>query len=187
LHPSTIDALRQYLQVRDRLAPAAANATAAVFVSTAGTRLISRNVRKTFHRLVQAAGLSPRPGAVPAAHARPAPQLRGPLHARRLRRWPGRADPADAHLDLPWPRSTGQYLPVPLGVPRVDGCRRATSGSAPGRSATSALTPTLQAFFTERLIRQRQASPHTIAAYRDTMRLLLAYVAGRKRHRTVEA
>jgi integrase/recombinase XerD len=39
----------------------------------------------------------------------------------------------------------------------------------------SALAPTLQAFFTERLQRQRQASPHTIAAYRDTFRLLLAF------------
>jgi site-specific recombinase XerD len=39
----------------------------------------------------------------------------------------------------------------------------------------TALAPTLQAFFTERLIRQRQASPHTIAAYRDTLRLLLCY------------
>ena len=27
------------------------------------------------------------------------------------------------------------------------------------------LAPTLQAFFTDRLTRQRQASPHTIAAY----------------------
>jgi site-specific recombinase XerD len=41
----------------------------------------------------------------------------------------------------------------------------------------SALAPTLQAFFTDRLIRQRQASPHTIVAYRDTFRLLLGYVA----------
>lgn len=41
----------------------------------------------------------------------------------------------------------------------------------------SALAPTLQAFFTERLVRQRQASPHTIVAYRDTFRLLLGYVA----------
>ena len=32
----------------------------------------------------------------------------------------------------------------------------------------TALAPTLQAFFTDRLIRQRHASPHTIAAYRDT-------------------
>ncbi len=37
------------------------------------------------------------------------------------------------------------------------------------------LAPTLQAFFTDRLTRQRNASPHTIAAYRDTLRLLLAF------------
>jgi len=42
----------------------------------------------------------------------------------------------------------------------------------------SALAPTLQAFFSDRLIRQRHASPHTIAAYRDTLRLLLTYAAG---------
>ncbi len=41
----------------------------------------------------------------------------------------------------------------------------------------SALAPTLQAFFTERLIRQRNVSAHTIAAYRDTLRLLLGYTA----------
>ena len=41
----------------------------------------------------------------------------------------------------------------------------------------TALAPTLQAFFTDRLIRQRQASPHTIAAYRDTWRLLLGYAS----------
>jgi integrase/recombinase XerD len=39
----------------------------------------------------------------------------------------------------------------------------------------STLAPTLQAFFTDRLTRERHASPHTIAAYRDTMRLLLAF------------
>ena len=33
----------------------------------------------------------------------------------------------------------------------------------------------LEAFFTERLMRQMQASPHTIASYRDTFRLLLAF------------
>jgi integrase/recombinase XerD len=39
----------------------------------------------------------------------------------------------------------------------------------------SMLAPTMQAFFTDRLTRQRNASPHTIAAYRDTLRLLLAF------------
>ena len=33
----------------------------------------------------------------------------------------------------------------------------------------------LQAFFTDRLLRQRQASPHTIAGYRDCFRLLLQF------------
>lgn len=38
------------------------------------------------------------------------------------------------------------------------------------------IAPTLQAFFTDRLAQQRQASPRTIAAYRDTLRLLLTFV-----------
>jgi integrase/recombinase XerD len=44
----------------------------------------------------------------------------------------------------------------------------------------SALAPTLQAFFTDRLVRQRQASPHTVAAYRDAMRLLVHFAAMRQ-------
>ncbi|HVE73969.1 MAG TPA: tyrosine-type recombinase/integrase [Mycobacteriales bacterium] len=43
----------------------------------------------------------------------------------------------------------------------------------------TALAPTLQSFFTHYLISQRGASRHTIAAYRDTLRLLLAYVQER--------
>ena len=35
------------------------------------------------------------------------------------------------------------------------------------------LAPTLQAWFTDRLMTQKNASPRTIAAYRDTFRLLL--------------
>ena len=43
----------------------------------------------------------------------------------------------------------------------------------------TALAPALQAFFTDRLIRQRRASPATIAAYRDAWRLLLNFAASR--------
>ena len=39
----------------------------------------------------------------------------------------------------------------------------------------TALAPTLEAFFTSRLINEQGASPHTIAAYRDTFRLLLSF------------
>jgi site-specific recombinase XerD len=38
------------------------------------------------------------------------------------------------------------------------------------------IAPTLQAFFTDRLIRQLHASPRTIASYRDTLSLLLRFV-----------
>jgi integrase/recombinase XerD len=37
------------------------------------------------------------------------------------------------------------------------------------------LAPILEAFFTDRLLTQRQASPHTVAAYRDAFTLLLGY------------
>jgi site-specific recombinase XerD len=43
----------------------------------------------------------------------------------------------------------------------------------------SALAPALQAYFVDRLIGQRSASANTIAAYRDTFRLLLAFATQR--------
>jgi integrase/recombinase XerD len=43
----------------------------------------------------------------------------------------------------------------------------------------SALAPALEAYFTERLIGQRQASPNTISAYRHTFRLLLRFATER--------
>jgi integrase/recombinase XerD len=49
-------------------------------------------------------------------------------------------------------------------------------------SAARTFSGLLEAFFTDRLIRQRQASPHTLASYRDTFCLLLAY-AQRQMHK----
>lgn len=50
----------------------------------------------------------------------------------------------------------------------------------------SALAPTLQAFFTDRLMRQRQASSHTLSSYRDTMKLLLRFAAERRKVQPVQ-
>lgn len=47
----------------------------------------------------------------------------------------------------------------------------------------TALAPTLQAFFTDRLIKQKNASTHTIAAYRDTWRMLLRYACDQRHTR----
>ncbi len=41
------------------------------------------------------------------------------------------------------------------------------------------LSALLQSFFTDRLLQQRQASPHTIAGYRDCFRLLLHFAKER--------
>lgn len=61
LHATTVDALRRYQRVRDRLAPV--TDTPALLVSMAGTRLIYCNVHHAFHRLVGLAGLAPRSGS----------------------------------------------------------------------------------------------------------------------------
>jgi integrase/recombinase XerD len=67
VHPSTVDALHQYLRRGDR--PRSAVRMAALFVSTAGTRLIYSNVQWTFHRLVRRAGLTSRSvGCRPRIH-----------------------------------------------------------------------------------------------------------------------
>ena len=46
-------------------------------------------------------------------------------------------------------------------------------------TATSTLAPLLERFFTQRLMQQRQASPHTISSYRDTFRLFLTFTQQR--------
>jgi integrase/recombinase XerD len=43
----------------------------------------------------------------------------------------------------------------------------------------TALAPTLEAFFTDRLANQKRASAHTVGAYRDTFRLLLGFAQDR--------
>jgi site-specific recombinase XerD len=43
----------------------------------------------------------------------------------------------------------------------------------------TSLSPLLEAFFSDRLQRQRRASSHTVAAYRDAFRLLLGFAENR--------
>jgi len=46
---------------------------------------------------------------------------------------------------------------------------------------STTLAPLLQRFFTQRLMQQRQASPHTISSYRDSFRQFLKFVQQRLR------
>ncbi|MGH3837002.1 MAG: tyrosine-type recombinase/integrase [Pseudonocardiaceae bacterium] len=54
------------------------------------------------------------------------------------------------------------------------------------RSDTSDLAPLLQNFFTDKLMRQRQASPNTIASYRDAFTLLLGFASARTRRQPAQ-
>jgi len=45
--------------------------------------------------------------------------------------------------------------------------------------AAKSFAALLEGFFCDRLARQRRASPHTIASYRDTFKLLLRFAAER--------
>ncbi len=57
LHASAVDALRRYLERRNRLRPAPS--TSALFVSTTGKRLIYNNFHCAFYKLVRRLGLEP--------------------------------------------------------------------------------------------------------------------------------
>lgn len=47
------------------------------------------------------------------------------------------------------------------------------------KTTATSLAPLLERFFTQRLMQQRQASPHTISSYRDSFRLLLKFAQQR--------
>jgi integrase/recombinase XerD len=67
LHPTTVQALAGYLRLRHRLHPRAGSP--ALFISTAGTRLLHSNIGLTFARLTQQVGLTDRSaGCRPRIH-----------------------------------------------------------------------------------------------------------------------
>lgn len=120
LHPSTVEALQRYVQVRDRLCPKPRSGS--FFLSTAGSTLTYSRVRSTFQRLAQQAGLRPRTGRCrPRIH-----DLRHSLACKILIGWYRAGVDVQAQLPLlsTWmghvkPESTYWYLsavPELLGV-----------------------------------------------------------------------
>ena len=175
---TTTGALRDYLHLRDQLKPLPA--AAALLIGTRGDRLSRGCAEWTFRLLRDRVGLQSRPGCGP-------PRLHDLRHTFAVRTmldsYRTDGDPAamaaalSTYLGHADPGATYWYLSAAPGAARA---RRHPARRPPhGGSLMSALAPTLQAFFTERLIAQRHASPHTIASYRDTMRLLLAFAQQR--------
>lgn len=54
-------------------------------------------------------------------------------------------------------------------------------------TTSARLAPLLERFFTQRLMQERQVSPHTIGSYRDTFRLLLKFIHQRLHKPAVRA
>jgi hypothetical protein len=93
-----------------------------------------------------------------------------------------------ANLDyLPGSRACGRHRLVHHGEPRTSQVGDPAFGTSEKKAVRMKNLPTfaglLQSFFTERLMGHRNASPQTIASYRDTFRLLLALVQDRQHGR----
>ena len=81
-----------------------------------------------------------------------------------------------AYLGHARPSSTYWYLQA---VPELLALAAKRLEPSTGVRPMSTLAPTLEAFFTQRLATERDASAHTVAAYRDTWRLLLQFAQDR--------
>src|SRR5665213_3956685 len=85
-------------------------------------------------------------------------------------------------VHVPRTRQCGLDLLVPIGSPGADDSGDAALGTTLGEVAMSvpgSLAPLIERFFTQRLMTQRQVSPHTIASYRDTFRLFFQFARQR--------
>src|ERR1700686_4810731 len=79
-------------------------------------------------------------------------------------------------VHLPWSCTRLRYAVVFGGLSRAHARGDATAAGAVGGSAMNtpiSLAALLERFFTQRLMQQRQASPHTISSYRDTFHQFL--------------
>jgi integrase/recombinase XerD len=93
IHPSTLQALQDYVSVRNRLCPIRRSST--FLVSRAGTRLLEQNVWFTFARLRKRAGLAQPHRRPPRIH-----DLRHTFAVRTLTAWYRQG--IDVERRLPW-------------------------------------------------------------------------------------
>jgi len=110
VHRSTISALHEYVQVRDRLCPH--RRTPSFFISRVGTRVIHQNFHHVFLRLIRLSGIGNGPRRRPRLH-----DLRHTFAVKTLRDWYRTG--VDVEQRLPWlstylghvnPTSTYWYL-----------------------------------------------------------------------------
>ena len=176
VHESTRQSLGNYAAQRDRLCPT--SRSPGFFLSEHGARISEWALRWTFVKLSRQVGLrGPSDSAVPVCMT-----CAIDLQSRTLLRWYRVGIDVERHLprldDLPRACARERHLLVPHGHPGADAtcCPPTRSRRKEAADMKTADFPRLlAAFFTDRLMQQLQASPHTIASYRDTFRLLVRH------------
>ena len=183
VHPTTAAMLAAYAARRDHLCP---ETICPSFFLT--THRPSGAAKRDAAHLRENAGTGRNPDtarAAPAQNPRSAAHVRGyqfdPLVPGRRRRCDAHLPVLSTYLGHASPEATYWYLQaapqlLALAAQRLEDTQpRAPRPAhhARGDGIMTALPPLLQAFFTERLMTQYGASPHTIASYRDTFKLLL--------------
>ena len=184
VHESTRQALADYASQRDRVVHRPA--TPAFFLYERGVRVRVPVAEHYFAKVSREIGLRP---ATTGGRRGRGPRLHD-LRASLCRPYPGRlvsggdrCREGDAETDhLSGTHACVRDVLVHRGRPGTAGAGGAEAGKPGGVQAmkpSTNLSGLVQAFFTDRLLRQRKASPHTVAGYRDTFRLLLRFAAQR--------
>ena len=152
-----------------------------LFVSSRGNRLDSGDIHRTFYALSRQIGLrGPSDSHGPRLH-----DLRHRFATIHCSLVPRLARIAERRLPILSAYLGHVHVATRIGTQRVAGAD--ARGDAPARTplggtamtTTTSSPPLLERFFTQRLMQQRQASPHTISSYRDTFRLFLRFVEQR--------
>ena len=155
LHPSAVDALERYDHTRQQLLPDPS--TDGFFVSLRGTRVIYECVWPVHRRLCEHAGVGAGSSVRPRIH-----DHRHSFAVNTLLAWyqqgidvPSRISWLSTYLGHREPRYTYHYLSAAPGL--LAHAARLLDNAA--GALMTLVAPTLQAFFTDRLTRQLQASP----------------------------
>jgi integrase len=176
LHPTATAALRDYLRTRARLGPT--DHSAPFFLDErSGEALGYRAVRRAWLRLTADVGIVPRGGhRFIRIH-----DLRHTFICRRLMLWQTEGADIDNRPTSATSISatpTGTCRPCPSSWRSLETASRHSHRSS-GRRVMTDMIPSfpmlLQRFFVDHLRQQRAVSPCTVAAYRDTFKLLLAF------------
>jgi integrase len=175
LHSSTVVALADYKRRRRKyLEKYGYGPVSHFFVSRRGRRLHATSPIE-FWELSADRPTSPirRPWT---AYARSAPSVRGETLPGGIR--PAAMSTGGCAVDLHWSHRTFPHVMVFKLHAQTHGDglahhRKPVGGNC--MKVPAELPPLLESFFTQRLMGQRKASPHTITAYRDTFSLLLKF------------